>query len=91
MIKPVELIGWGSSLILLATLLRQGYTQWRTRATSGVSKWLFAGQCAASVGYIWYSVALHNWVYVSSNIAILGTAILGQWLYQRNRRIEGAS
>jgi len=81
-----DLIGWGSSLILLATLLRQVYTQWRTHATEGLSKWLFIGQCTASFGYIVYSFLLHNWVYVSSNIAILLTALAGEGLYMRNRR-----
>ena len=71
----VEWIGWGSSIILLMTLVRQVYTQWRTRATAGVSKWLFIGQLAASAGYILYSYLLHNWVYVSSNIAIPATAL----------------
>jgi MtN3 and saliva related transmembrane protein len=88
MINPIDLVGWASSLILLATLLRQVYTQWRTRATAGLSKWLFIGQCTASVGYIWYSALLHNWIYVSSNVAILSTAILGECLYMRNRRAE---
>jgi hypothetical protein len=46
-----ELLGWGSSGMLLATLLRQVYTQWRTRATAAVSKWPFIGPCTASVGY----------------------------------------
>ncbi len=80
-----ELIGWGSSLILLLTLMRQVYTQWRTHATAGVSKWLFIGQVAASVGYVVYSYMLHNWVYVSSNIAILATALVGEGIYLRNR------
>jgi len=84
-----ELLGWGSSVILLATLMRQVYTQWRTRATAGVSKWLFIGQCTASVGYIVYSLLMHNWVYVSSNIAILLTAIVGETLYLHNRRLAG--
>ena len=82
----IDFLGWGSSVILLATLLRQVYTQWRTRATAGVSKWLFIGQCTASVGYTVYSFLLHNWVYVSSNIAILVTAIVGEGLFLRNRR-----
>ncbi len=81
-----ELLGWGSSIILLATLIRQVYTQWATRATAGVSKWLFIGQCTASVGYTVYSVRLHNWVYVCSNVAILLTAIVGEGLYLHNRR-----
>jgi MtN3 and saliva related transmembrane protein len=86
MIKPTDMLGWASSVILLATLLRQVYTEWRTHATAGLSKWLFIGQCTASAGYIWYSFLLHNWVYVSSNIAILLTAVLGECLYMRNRQ-----
>lgn len=82
----IELIGWGSSIILLMTLMRQVYTQWRTRATAGVSRWLFVGQLAASTGYIVYSYLLHNWVYVSSNIAILATALLGEGIFLRNRK-----
>lgn len=81
-----DLIGWTSSLILLLTLMRQVYTQWRTRSTAGVSKWLFVGQLAASSGYVLYSFLLHNWVYVSSNIAILMTALVGEGIYIRNRR-----
>ncbi len=84
--KSVELLGWASSLILLLTLIRQVHTQWRTGATAGVSKWLFVGQITASIGYILYSFLLHNWVYVSSNIAILLTAFLGEGIYLRNRR-----
>lgn len=85
MISATDLWGWGSSLILLVTLVRQVQTQWRTRATAGVSRWLFVGQCAASVGYTVYSFRLHNWVYVSSNIAILLTAIVGEGVYLYNR------
>ncbi len=81
-----DLIGWGSSLVLLLTLMRQVYTQWKTRATAGVSKWLFVGQVAASTGYVIYSFLLHNWVYVSSNIAILATAVVGEAIYFRNRK-----
>jgi uncharacterized protein with PQ loop repeat len=82
----IELLGWSSSVILLATLMRQVYTQWRSHATAGVSKWLFIGQCTASLGYTAYSFLLHNWVYVTSNIAILATAIVGEMLFLRNRR-----
>jgi uncharacterized protein with PQ loop repeat len=85
--KPVELLGWASSFILLLTLIRQVHTQWQTRATAGVSKWLFVGQISASVGYTVYSFLLHNWVYVSSNIAILLTAIIGECIFLRNRRV----
>jgi MtN3 and saliva related transmembrane protein len=90
-VKAVDLIGWGSSLVLLATLLRQVYTQWKTKATSGLSKWLFVGQFTASAGFVLYSYLLHNWVYVSSNIALLITAIAGQALYLRNKRAQRRS
>jgi uncharacterized protein with PQ loop repeat len=63
----IEPIGWTSSGVLLLTLIRQAHTQWRTKATAGVLKWLFAGQITASSGYIAYSFLLHNWVYVSSS------------------------
>jgi hypothetical protein len=66
--------------------MRQVYAQWKTQATAGVSRWLFAGQLAASIGYTIYSALLHNWVFLSSNIAILCTALLGEALYLRNRR-----
>lgn len=82
--NSTELIGWTSSLILLLTICRQVYTQWKTRSTAGVSHWLFLGQITASTGYTWYSVLLHNWVYVSSNLALLVTALVGQVLYVRN-------
>jgi uncharacterized protein with PQ loop repeat len=50
-----QLIGWAAAAILLATLGRQVYSQWRDRTSEGVSKWLFVGQVSASVGFIVYS------------------------------------
>ena len=46
-----EMIGWASSLILLATLIKQVYKQWSDGTSEGISKWLFVGQLAASVGF----------------------------------------
>ena len=86
----IDLIGWTSSVVLLATIGRQVYTQWKTRTTAGVSKWLFVGQLTASTGYTIYSVLLHNWVFMTSNIALLGTAVVGQALFLRNRRLQKA-
>ena len=79
-------IGWLASAILLATLIRQVYTQWKTHAVGGVSRWLFIGQVTASVGFTVYSLLLGNWVYAVSNIAILLTAIAGEIIYMRNKR-----
>jgi uncharacterized protein with PQ loop repeat len=84
--KYPEWIGWISSAILLATLIRQAYSQWKSRSVNGVSRWLFVGQVAASVGFTVYSVLLRNWVYACSNIAILATAIAGECIYLHNKR-----
>jgi len=81
-----EFIGWTSSAILLATIVRQVYTQWKTRSTAGVSHWLFIGQLTASMGFTVYSVLLRNWVYAVSNIALLITAVIGQIIYKQNIR-----
>jgi MtN3 and saliva related transmembrane protein len=82
----IEAIGWVSTGLLLATLVRQVYTQWQSGAVSGVSKWLFMGQMAASIGFMTYSFLLRNWVFMGSNAAILLVAIVGQVMYARNRR-----
>lgn len=90
----VDLIGWGASAILIATLARQVLTQWRSRSTEGVSHWLFIGQLCASIGFTVYSWLLDNWVFVFTNVVLILTAITGQLIYRRNRRIadrEGAS
>lgn len=84
--KPVDAIGWAASAILLTTIGRQVFTQWKTGTSAGVSKWLFLGQVTASVGFSVYSYLLGNWVFLCSNVALLGTAVLGQWLYWRNER-----
>lgn len=86
-----EMVGWIASLILILTISRQVLTQWRTRSTQGVSHWLFIGQCAASTGFVIYSALLSNWVFVSTNVFLLVTAVLGQVIYRRNRRLEASA
>lgn len=81
-----ELIGWISTVVLCATISRQVYTEWKTKSTAGVSKWLFIGQLAASAGFVVYSFMLENWVFVASNVFLLLTALLGQFLYIKNKR-----
>jgi uncharacterized protein with PQ loop repeat len=80
-----EVVGWLSSIVLLLTIGRQVLTQWRTRSTAGVSRWLFVGQLAASSGFTVYSLLLHNWVFVVTNVALLCTAVFGQIIYLRNK------
>jgi MtN3 and saliva related transmembrane protein len=80
-----DLVGWLSSVILILTISRQVYTQWRTKSIAGVSRWLFIGQVAASTGFVVYSVLLENWVFVTTNCFILLTAVAGQCIYIRNK------
>jgi MtN3 and saliva related transmembrane protein len=81
-----ELIGWMAASVLLATMGRQVYTQWRDGTSKGVSKWLFIGQLAASLGFIMYSWQLGNGVFVVTNALMLLTAGLGQWIYLSNKK-----
>lgn len=83
-----DVIGWIAAGILLLTVGRQVYTQWRAGTTQGVSKWLFIGQIAASTGFVVYSALLGNTVFVLTNAFMLLTACLGQWIYARNRQRE---
>jgi MtN3 and saliva related transmembrane protein len=83
-----ELIGWSAAVILLLTISRQVYTQWRERSTQGMSRWLFIGQLAASSGFVVYSWQLGNWVFVATNLLMLATAGVGQSIYVHNKRRE---
>lgn len=88
--QPVDWLGWAASAVLLATLGRQVYVQWRERSTQGLSSWLFVGQLTASLGFAVYSWLIGNWVFVATNMMLLVTALLGQWIFRRNRRLAGA-
>ena len=81
-----DLIGWFSTAVLVYTIGRQVWAQWRTRSTAGVSRWLFIGQLIASTGFVVYSFLVANWVFVVSNVVMLALAILGQCIFMLNRR-----
>lgn len=83
-----DAVGWISAGILAMTLSRQVYTQWRSKSCEGVSHWLFIGQLAASVGFVLYSWLVENWVFVAVNSFILFIAVIGQSVYQRNKRLS---
>lgn len=85
---PVDVIGWFAAIILLLTIGRQVYTEWRDQSTRGLSKWLFVGQLVASTGFVVYSWLLKNWVFVATNVLLLLTSALGQWVFIRNKRRE---
>ena len=74
--------------MLLFTVSSQVWKQWRTKTIAGVSKWLFLGQISASFGFVIYSYAVDNWVFVLTNLLLLFAAVLGQCLYLRNKHAE---
>lgn len=78
-------IGWASTGILILTLVRQIVVSWRSAHPEATSRWLFAGQAAASIGFIAYSALLDNIVFVVANVLILATAIVGQWVNWKRR------
>ena len=80
-----EAIGWFAAVVLLSTIGRQVYTQWRDGSSKGLSRWLFIGQITASIAFIVYSWLLANWVFVVTNALMLVTAALGQWIYLSTR------
>ncbi len=84
----VDLIGWAASVVLILTVSRQVWKQWREGSTEGVSHWLFIGQMAASAGFLVYSWLLGNLIFTVSNGILLLTALTGQLLYWRNLRQE---
>lgn len=83
-----ELIGWLSATVLVLTISRQVYSQWRSRSAQGVSKWLFIGQLTASLGFTVYSYLVDDMVFVFANFFIFLTAVAGECIYLRNRRLD---
>jgi hypothetical protein len=71
--------------VLLMTLGQQVKMQWKSGESRGVSRWLFAGQLVASVGFSLYSYLLSNWVFLATNLLLVINALLGEWVTIRNR------
>lgn len=76
-----EIIGWVSSTILLLTLIRQVYKQYKEGKTEGVSSWLFVGQLFSSIGFTVYSYLVGNWVFTITNGILTINNIIGICLY----------
>ncbi|WP_437754303.1 hypothetical protein [Sorangium sp. So ce1389] len=81
-----EAIGWISSGILVLTVAKQVYKQWKTKTSEGVSKWLFIGQLAASIGFVVYSWLVENWVFVATNSLMVANALAGALIVYLQRR-----
>jgi MtN3 and saliva related transmembrane protein len=86
------MIGWVSSMLLVLTIGKQIYKQWQEESSEGVSKWLFIGQVAASVGFTVYSWMVKNWVFVVANLLMLFNAFIGLVIvfYHRRRSPKSA-
>ncbi|HVF45235.1 MAG TPA: hypothetical protein VM936_19570 [Pyrinomonadaceae bacterium] len=81
-----EAVGWVSSGILVLTIAKQVYKQWQEGSSEGVSKWLFVGQMAASLGFTAYSWLVSNWVFVVTNALMLCNGLLGLLIVLHHRR-----
>lgn len=84
----VEALGWVSSLILVLTIAKQVYKQWKEGSSEGVSKWLFIGQMSASLGFTIYSWLVSNWVFVATNAVMLLNGLAGLLIVMHHRRRE---
>ena len=78
-------VGWMAGIVLLITVSRQVWTQYRTHSAAGVSRWLFTGQVAASTGFVVYSFAKGDVLFVATNVMMLIVAIAGKMIDWRNR------
>jgi len=85
-VSSPEWIGWTASAILIVTLGRQVFVQWRDRSSEGVSSWLFIGQITASIGFAIYSGLIGNRIFILTNCLLILTALIGQYVSWRNRR-----
>ena len=81
-----EVVGWVSSIILVLTIAKQVYKQWQEGSSEGVSKWLFVGQMAASLGFTVYSWLVDNWVFVVTNAVMLLNGLLGLLIVLHHRK-----
>jgi MtN3 and saliva related transmembrane protein len=81
-----QAIGWASSALLVVTIGKQVWKQWKEGKTEGISSWLFIGQTAASVGFTIYSLLVEDWVFVATNSLMLVNGLLGYIILARNRR-----
>lgn len=81
-----EAVGWASSFILVLTIAKQVYKQWKEESSEGVSRWLFIGQMSASTGFTIYSWLVGNWVFVVTNAILLLNGFIGFLIVLRHKR-----
>jgi uncharacterized protein with PQ loop repeat len=82
---PGETVGWLAVAILFVTMSGQALKQWTERTTKGIGRWFFAGQIAASTGFLVYSALVRSPVFVVGNALVLLAAIAGSVILWWNR------
>jgi uncharacterized protein with PQ loop repeat len=80
-----DAIGWASSAILLITIAVQVRRQWKSGSNRGVSKWLFVGQLAASLGFLVFSILTGSLVFAITNAMLALGNLCGILIYAKNR------
>ena len=86
-----DVIGWVSSFILVLTIGRQVYTQWKAGTSEGVSIWLYIGEMVAEVGFVIYSWQVDNRVFVVTNAVMFLASLIGIWIVLKHRGAIAAS
>ena len=83
--------GYLASAILLATIGTQIHKQWKRGTTKGVSRWLFIGQLAASIGFTIESAMIGSTLFVVVNSLLAVSAVVGMviWFVLRRRERTG--
>ena len=84
-----EAVGWGAAFILVLTISKQVYDQWKEGKSEGVSPWLFIGQLAAATGFAVYSWLVGNMVYIVANALTFIASVAGLVILLRNRKRQG--
>jgi hypothetical protein len=82
----MEWIGWLSPGLLLATIVYQVARHLSAHDNGGVSRFLYVGQVGASCGFLFYSWTIDNWVFVVTNVLLVGAATCGILIHRRHAR-----
>lgn len=81
-----DAIGWAASIVVLVTLVAQIVKQWKSDSSRGVSPWLFVGEIASALLFLWYAVTIHNAVYITTNTLMAIASCLGLGILIAHRR-----
>ena len=82
------IVGWAASIILFLTVIAQVVKQWRKGSNEGVSRLLFVGQLAASIGFLAYSIMTGEPVFAVTNSFLALANALGIFIYWKNATEE---